>query len=169
MRGRAAVTLYKDKVLSQWMGVTPRRVRQLREEGIIEEARPGLYELQPNIVRYISYLRNGAGHGALNDERAMLTKAKREMAQMENDERRGILHRTDEIEKGLNRMVLNFRNRALAIPAKEAPKLVTMGADQGKIFDELTIAVRELLNELQNFNVAFAMEDGEEDDEEAPM
>ena len=41
------MTLYTSKVIAQWLCLTERRVRQLRDEGVIVEARPGLYELRP--------------------------------------------------------------------------------------------------------------------------
>lgn len=47
------MTLYTSKVIAQWLCLTERRVRQLRDEGVIVEARPGLYELQPTVARYI--------------------------------------------------------------------------------------------------------------------
>jgi len=37
------MTLYTSKVIAQWLCLTERRVRQLRDEGVIVEARPGLY------------------------------------------------------------------------------------------------------------------------------
>ena len=81
--------LYTSKVVADWLGLTERRVRQLRDEGIIEEHSPGLYDLRATTRRYIAFLRSGS----LADERARLTKAKREAAEMENDLRRGELHR----------------------------------------------------------------------------
>ena len=36
--------LYTSKVIADWLGLTERRVRQLRDEGIIEEQAPGLYD-----------------------------------------------------------------------------------------------------------------------------
>ena len=54
------MTLYTSKVVAQWLCLTERRVRQLRDEGVIVEARPGLYELQPTVARYITYI-GGAG------------------------------------------------------------------------------------------------------------
>ena len=106
--------LYTSKVIADWLGLTERRVRQLRDEGIIEEQAPGLYDLRATTRRYISYLRSGS----LADERAGLTRAKREAAEMENALRRGELHRTEEIETGIKTMLLNIRGRFL--PACEA-------------------------------------------------
>lgn len=50
------MTLYTSKVIAKWLCLTERRVRQLRDEGVIVEARPGLYELQPTVARYIKYM-----------------------------------------------------------------------------------------------------------------
>ena len=143
------MTLYTSKVVAQWLCLTERRVRQLRDEGVIVEARPGLYELQP-----------------------MLTRAKREAAEMENDLRRGEVHRTADIERGIQSMFLNIRSRFLALPAKLSPTLSTMGGDQTGIFDELKGAIEEILEEMSDYRVAFAAEDGEDDGEaekETPM
>ena len=121
--------LYTSKVIADWLGLTERRVRQLRDEGIIEEQAPGLYDLRATTRRYISYLRSGS----LADERAGLTRAKREAAEMENALRRGELHRTEEIESGIKTMLLNIRGRFLSLPAKLSPALAAMGGDQASI------------------------------------
>lgn len=165
------MTLYTSKVVAQWLCLTERRVRQLRDEGVIVEARPGLYELQPAVARYITYI-GGAGKETLTNERMMLTRAKREAAEMENDLRRGEVHRTADIERGIQSMFLNIRSRFLALPAKLSPTLSTMGGDQTGIFDELKGAIEEILEEMSDYRVAFAEEDGEDDGEaekETPM
>ena len=155
--------LYTSKVIADWLGLTERRVRQLRDEGIIEEQAPGLYDLRATTRRYISYLRSGS----LADERAGLTRAKREAAEMENALRRGELHRTEEIESGIKTMLLDIRGRFLSLPAKLSPALAAMGGDQASIFDELKHAIDETLEELRDFNVAFAQEeDGDGEKEE---
>ena len=171
--GRAVdeMTLYTSKVVAQWLCLTERRVRQLRDEGVIVEARPGLYELQPTVARYITYI-GGAGKETLTNERMMLTRAKREAAEMENDLRRGEVHRTADIERGIQSMFLNIRSRFLALPAKLSPTLSTMGGDQTGIFDELKGAIEEILEEMSDYRVAFAAEDDENDGEaekETPM
>lgn len=77
---------------------------------------------------------------------------------MENALRRGELHRTEEIESGIKTMLLNIRGRFLSLPAKLSPALAAMGGDQASIFDELKHAIDETLEELRDFNVAFAQE-----------
>ncbi len=159
------MTLYTSKVVAQWIGLTERRVRQLRDEGVIEEYKPGLYDLQPTVLRYIRYV-GGAGKESLTHERMMLTAAKRQAAEMENDLRRGDLHRTADIERGIKTMTLNIRSRFLALPAKLSPALASMGGNQTEIFDALKAAIDETLEELSDYKVAFASQDGEDHGEE---
>ena len=160
------MTLYTRKGVAQWLGLTERRVRQLRDEGVIVEARPGLYELQPTVARYITYI-GGAGKETLTNERMKLTRAKREAAELENELRKGEVHRTEDIERGIKSMFLNIRSRFLALPAKLSPTLATMGGNQTGIFDELKQAIDEILEEMSDYRVAFAVQDGESDGEEA--
>lgn len=160
------MTLYTSKVVAQWLCLTERRVRQLRDGGVIVEARPGLYELQPTVARYITYI-GGAGKETLTNERMKLTRAKREAAELENELRKGEVHRTEDIERGIKSMFLNIRSRFLALPAKLSPTLATMGGNQTGIFDELKQAIDEILEEMSDYRVAFAVQDGESDGEEA--
>ena len=143
------MTLYTSKVIAEWLGVTERRVRQLRDEGVIAETRPGLYALRPTVSRYITYLRKGSSD--LNEERAKLTKAKREAAEMENARLRGELLEAGEIEKGLRAMNLNIRSRFLSIPAKLAPALVVASGDQAAMYGLLKRAICETLEELTDY------------------
>ena len=138
------MTLYTSKVVAQWLGLTERRIRQLRDEGVIDERAPGLYDLKETTRKYIAFLRGGS----LADERARLTRAKREAVEMENGMKREDLHRTEDIEKGIATMILNIRGRLLVLPKKLAPALAAMDGDQGAIFDALEQAIREALEGL---------------------
>lgn len=158
--------LYTCETVADWLALTPRRVRQLRDEGIISERMPGLYEMKATITRYIVYLRKGSGKTDLNDERALLTRAKREAADMENEERRGNLHSTGDIEKGLAALCLNMRGRFSGLPAKLSGELAQMGGNQAGIHDKLKAAIDETLEELSHFNVAFAIRSGEDEEED---
>lgn len=157
--------LYTCETVADWLALTPRRVRQLRDEGIISERMPGLYEMKPTITRYIMYLRKGSGKTDLNDERALLTRAKREAADMENDLKRGALHSSEDIEKGIKAMCLNIRTKLLTLPAKLSPRLSQMSGDQAEIFDELKKAVDETLEELSDYRTLLAAA-GNDDEEE---
>ena len=43
--------LHTTNVVADWLALTPRRVRQLRDEGVLIEKAPGLYDLQSSVVR----------------------------------------------------------------------------------------------------------------------
>lgn len=104
--------LYTVKVMANCLDLSERRVRQLREEGILIEAAPGLYELWPNVRRYINFLRGNAdGKADLNEERAKLTREKRIAAEQENKVKSGELYRKQDIMLGLSTMLMNLRSR----------------------------------------------------------
>lgn len=161
--------LHTTNVVADWLALTPRRVRQLRDEGVLIEKAPGLYDLQSSVVRYITYLRKGSGNTNLTDERAKLTRAKREAADMENEVRRGNLHSTEDIEKGLATMCLNIRGRLSTLPAKLSGELAQMDGDRAGIFDKLKKAIDEALEDLSSYSVALAVEDGGDEEEQKPM
>lgn len=152
--------LYTSKVVAVWLGISERRVRQLRDEGILEEKALGLYDLQPTITRYLNYIRKGSDD--LNGERIKLTKAKREAVEMENALRKSDLHRTEDIEQGIQTICLNIRSRFLSLPAKLSPELSKMDGDQGRIFDTLKRAIEEILEELRDYRKVFENEESEE-------
>ena len=103
--------LYTVKVMANCLDLSERRVRQLREEGILIEAAPGLYELWPNVRRYINFLRGNAdGKADLNEERAKLTREKRIAAEQENKVKSGELYRKQDIMLGLSTMLMNLRS-----------------------------------------------------------
>lgn len=153
------MTLCTSKVVAEWLGLTERRVRQLRDEGVLVETKPGLYDLRSTVTKYIAFLRKGSKKANLNDERAMLTRAKRKAAELKNKQLRGTLHRTEDIEKGLQTMFLNIRSRFLSLPAKLSPTLAAKNSDQTAIFDELKGSIQEILEELSDYNVALAAEE----------
>ncbi len=153
--------LHTTNVVADWLALTPRRVRQLRDEGVLIEKAPGLYDLQSSVVRYIAYLRKGS----LNDERAKLTRAKREAADMENEVRRGNLHSTEDIEKGLATMCLNIRGRLSTLPAKLSGELAQMGGDRAGIFDKMKRAIDEALEELSDYRTLLALAEGNDEEE----
>ena len=74
--------LYTAAVVAEWLDISERRVRQLRDQKVLEEARPKLYRLKDCVHRYIDFLRkDGTPEGAVdyNQERAKLEQRVREL------------------------------------------------------------------------------------------
>ena len=156
------MTLYTSKVVAQHLNLTERRVRQLRDEGVIREKRPGLYDL----TRYIKYI--GAGSKAdLNDERAKLTKEKRIAAETENRVRKAELLEVGDVEKAYSAMMMNFRSRILALPQKLAPAVVALEGDEQQVQDLIQAELEEALETLSHAEEALAEpEDGANEEAE---
>lgn len=45
---------YTSKAVAKWLDISERRVRQLRDEKVITEIRPGLYDLKTVNHQYMS-------------------------------------------------------------------------------------------------------------------
>lgn len=149
--------------------VTDRRVRQLRDEGIITETLPGLYDLITTNHAYIDYLKgNSKTEENLNyyEERAKLVKIKRLNEEIDLRLRKKELHESTVIQEVMAEMLANFKVRLMAIPAKLSP-VIAAEKDKTKIYKILQEAVEEALNELSDFGTAFSVEaeEGEGDSE----
>ena len=157
--------LYTTKIVAQYLDLSERRVRQLRDEGVLEEKAPGLYDLRSSVRRYINYLRGDEGGKAdLNEERAKLTKEKRIAA--ENKVRNGELYRKSDITVGMTTVVMNLRSRLLALPNKLAANIAKLDGDEGKIMDLLQSSLYEIMEEFSNYQVALQPPKDDEEDEQ---
>lgn len=156
--------LYTAAVVAKWLNVSERRVRQLKSQKIISEARPGLYNLLDCVHDYIDYLKGqGTGDAAVDytQERARLVKAKREKEELELQVQRGELHDAEQVKLVVTNMLIRFRSRIMAIPAKQSP-ILSKKTDQAEIFSILKAAVDEALLELSDYDRLF----GDAEDEE---
>ena len=86
----------------------------------------------------------------------------KELAKLELDERKGDLHRTEDIEQALTTMLMNFRTKVMSMPAKLAKTLAGM-SDNAEIYDLLKKETDEALDELSDYNTAFAVQGGADD------
>lgn len=158
--------LYTAAVVAQWLDISDRRVRQLRQKGVLAEARPGLYNLKDCVHRYIEYLKkDGSPEEAVdyNTERAKLARAKREKEELELDLKRREVIQAADVEKVMVEMLLRFRQKIRNIPVKQSPALA-VETDQMEIFLALKRATDEALEELSDFDGLLAeMEEGRTD------
>lgn len=159
--------LYDAKAVARFLDISERRVRQLRDEKVIAEVRPGLYDLTEANHRYINYLRkrNPESEAVIdyNTERAKLVRAKRKNEEYELQLKEQRLHAAEDIESVMTDMLVNFKARLMAIPSKLAPVLCKK-TDRAEIFRLLKEHIDEALLELSDFKAAF----GEKvDDEES--
>lgn len=160
--------LYDTKAVARFLDISERRVRQLRDEKVIAEARPGLYDLIETNHRYINYLRKRNPESEenidYNTERAKLVRAKRKNEEYELQLKEKQLHDAADIEAIMKNMLVNFKSRLMAIPSKLSPVLCKK-TDKAEIFKLLKEQIDEALMELSDFKTAFG--EGAADDEES--
>lgn len=152
--------MYTAAAVAQRLDMTERNVRLLRDKGILTEYRQGLYDLQTVTVQYINFLRQKNPEVEdkvdYNTERAKLVRAKRESEELELQVRKNELHTTEDIEKALTDILVNFRTKLMAIPAKLSP-IMAKKKDQTEIFKLMKAAIDETLEELSDFDRVMKM------------
>ncbi len=157
--------LYDAKAVARFLDVTERRVRQLRDEKVISEAAPGLYNLQETNRKYINYLRKRNPESDenidYNTERAKLIRAKRQNEEFDLHLKEGRLHEAVEIETVMKDMLVNFKSRMMSIPSKLSP-ILAKKTDRAEIFKIIKAQIDEALSELSDYETAF----GERGDDE---
>lgn len=155
--------LYTSAAIARRLDMSERNVRSLRDKGIIKEYRPGLYELNAVTIQYINFLRKNNPDAEekvdYNTERAKLMRAKRESQELELQMRKNELHSAEDIEQLITDMLIRFKTRLMAIPAKQAP-LLAKKTSQTEIFKLLKAGIDEALEELADYDTLFG---GKED------
>ena len=152
--------VYDVKAIARILDLTERRVRQLKDQNIIQEYKgtPGLYELIPTVHAYVNYLRKHNPESAenvdYNTERALLVRAKRRDVELDVGVKERDLHASEDIEAAMTKMLMNFKSRLMAIPAKLSPVL-SKKTDKAEIHKILKDSVDEALNQLADFDSVF--------------
>ena len=152
--------LYNVKAIARILDLTERRVRQLKDQNIIEEYKgmAGLYDLTPTVHRYVNYLRKRNPESEenidYNTERAKLIRAKRRDVEFDLGVKEGSLHTSADVEAVMVNMLMTFKSRLMSIPSKLSPVL-SKKTDKAEIHRILKDSVDEALNELADFDKLF--------------
>ncbi len=156
------MTVYSSRKMADILDVTERRIRQLRDDKIIEEYAPGQYEPISTVRRYIRYLKKGsAGDDSAVDfvkERALLMRVKRQSEELDLRLKEGKMHETDEIVTVLKTLLMNFRSRLMAIPSSASPILAEK-TDKAEIYKYLKSVIDDALKELGDFEQMYQDEE----------
>ncbi|MRN51977.1 hypothetical protein [Paenibacillus monticola] len=140
--------------MAELLGLSPRRIQQLAEEGIIVRSGRGKYMAAGSVQNYIRFqAESGGGPSEVDyfDERALHERAKRRKAEIELAVMNGELHRAGDVALVMNDMVVTFRARILAIPTKLAPQMLGQ-TELPVVLDLLTKEVKEAATELSEYD-----------------
>jgi len=163
------MTLYTSKAVAEVLGVTERRVRELRDEGVLSEERPGIFNMKTVVKQYLAYkIGDKDDSSRLTAARADREETRGKIEKMKMEEAKGDLHRTEDVERGLKAIFANFKNRLETIPTKYAKTMAQL-TDPVEAHDILQKAIQEALVELSDPDIALAapaVEESEDEQEE---
>lgn len=125
---------YPVETIAKVFMLTPRRVQQLANEGVIVKTGRGQYNLVESFQGYIKYLNAQIPNKALQPdsanarldseaERAKLLREKAQMARYERLEYEGRLIPADEVKRDAYSAALSVRRAVMAVPDRAAPRL----------------------------------------------
>ena len=147
------------KRLAVILGIADRTVRERAEHGEIIKASDGNYLLWESILGYINYIRtrktnqhdSGDDAGDYEVNRARLTGAKADIAEMQAETMKGTVHEAGAVEAVWTDMLMNCRSKLLAMPTRLAHRL-RQESDLALVQDILESAISEALHELSNYD-----------------
>lgn len=167
--------IVNQKELAQCLGISSRRIRQLREEGLFQLSKADKgYNLEKSIQEYVEYKVN-----AETGRRASISKeqvqaeheeVKMKISQLKLRKLRRELHEAADVEAFLTAMLLRFRNRLLAVPSKLAMQV----AGENDINTIIQVIRKEMLAVLEELSAydpdeidgeQGELEEGESEDE----
>lgn len=155
----------ETKVIAVLFGLTVRRIQQLTQDGILKTEQVGKqrrYDLLDTVRRYIAYLQdkvnNKGGNKDDTDNESRKIKAdadlkatKAEIAELELQELKGEMHRSEDVEAMTTDLVFTIRSMMLALPGRLAIDLATIDKP-AEISERIKQEVHAILLELSNYN-----------------
>lgn len=148
--------IVNQKELAQCLGISTRRARQLKDEGLFKVNQPAKgYLLAQCVQEYIEYKIN-----AETGRRASISKeevqaeheeVKKQISLLKLRKLRRELHEAADVEAFLSDMLIRFKTRLLALPPKLAME-VAGEEDLNAIMQTIRKALEAVLGELSEYN-----------------
>ncbi|MEI6286215.1 MAG: hypothetical protein WCP79_06900 [Bacillota bacterium] len=140
--------------LSAVIGISERYAETLKKAGVIVRISHGEYDVAKSVQNFIKFKCKTVDVNAeldFNTEKTLLTKAQREMAELDLEKERGGLWLKTDITLYFNRIATNVKTKLLGLPAAVAPLLLGQ-TNIGKIQNILDERVRALLVDCSKFD-----------------
>lgn len=144
-----------QKQLAECLGLSSRRVRSLREEGLFKLTQEGKgYSLEKSIQEYIEYKVNAetGRRASISKEevQAQHEEVKKQISILKLRKLRRELHEASDVEAFLSDMLIRFKNRLLSVPAKLAMQ-VAGETDMNQIILTIKRELTAVLEELSEY------------------
>ncbi|EPP17366.1 hypothetical protein G153_02714 [Megasphaera sp. BL7] len=169
VRGKAREITVTQRSLADAIGLTPPRISQLIQEGIVirdEKDKSGGVFLVQSILNYKDATKGSGGDEDIDymTEKARHEKTKREIAELRLAKMEHRVYSAKTVELVMTEMLSNLRTQLLGLPTKLAPQLE--GKTKEEIYARLTKELEEKLSELSEYSPdLFTDEEVEEEDE----
>lgn len=163
--GGAEMKYYTAAALGRVLGIGESEIKALTRRGMIKKgvAENGLYDIEQAAREIIAMLRDPEARKQSADyqaERARFMRLKRQGAEYDLSLREGTLHRTEDLELAISKMLVSFKSRVRSIPARVSPQAAKM-TSQEDIFDLLKQVTDEVLQELSDIDTIFSEEESQ--------
>lgn len=147
---------HKVSDIAKALQLSDRRVQQLVQANLLPKPVNGKYDLAGCIRAYEKYIndskvRNFASN-ELIEQKLRLLKAQAEKAEFEIEILKGRYVEASEVEFTWSDLIIAFRSRMLAIPAKLVRQLAAAGSDFAKLEKILEDEIYDALLELSKHN-----------------
>lgn len=135
------------------VGKSPQWIRQLTRENVLTQVGRGKYSLGEVVQDYIKHVEGESSDGKVSyrDEKAEHERVKKEIAQLELEEKRNNLHSTTDVQDAWGALLVNFRERLTGLPPKLANKLAYL-TDEKEIRRLLEDRINEALYQLAKYD-----------------
>ncbi len=147
------IAIYNRKIIAELLNLSEKRIRQLTQEGVIEEYSTGFYKLVSAVQGYVKYILRQISDddqtSNYNTEKARLTKAKREDAELDLKTKKNELHRSGDVEFVMTNMLVAFKSKLEVLPHKVLPDIVSIPDGKEKA-DGITAVIKSALDEALN-------------------
>ncbi|MDR0583623.1 MAG: hypothetical protein LBG57_04650 [Treponema sp.] len=156
------VKLVSTEELAQFVGVDPRRIQQLTQEGVIKkepgDKRTAKYDFVRNVHNLLQYYRQKSDSRRSGDSEEMANEklkqisTKRKLEELKLAQLEGYLHKAEDIERVIGAVLTRLRINLLAIPMGLAPILRDMD-DTREIAEKLDERIRRAMNEVADMDL----------------
>ncbi len=152
------------KIIASLFGLTVRRIQQLTQDGVLRTEQVGKqrrYDLLQTVRAYVTYLqekansKGGSKDDTENESRkikadADLKATKAQIAEMELQELKGELHRSEDVEAMTTDLVFVIRGMIMALPGRLAIDLAPI-TSPAEISERIKQEANAILLELSNY------------------
>lgn len=145
--------------LAKCFDLTRPRIIQLAKDGILNRDKNARYQVQPNILAYINYIRKQGAEESKQptesqvdywQEKALHERDKRALTEIVLAKKQGQIHDAKDVELVMTEMLTNLRSKFQGFPATISPRLE--GQTQEQIYEILTREIEKLLSEISDYD-----------------